>query len=296
MYQKLKNVTLKDGVKWKNESDKHHEYISKLKDDDFKEIALLIAGLYMSNWTAQKFEKRSEKLQNIINNAPKLSQSVSLLRAQFNEKLPQIGDILSWKRPKSFSMFHAFALEWLLDRPISLHRTKKCIILVKLPKGFNDALCIGKPNPLSEESSFFKKVVKNIKKAFTSIYPNGYDQQLETQCEVLLGKNTQLQVTKINKMNSKNINNFEYYGLGWFPGIFRKEDVYVIECKVFEQESNKNQGSLIRRSGSSVKKEICKRWSIKDLREEGKRKGIPQIFMKHFKKENLCNFIYNFHN
>lgn len=174
----------------------------------------------------------------------------------------------------SFSMFHPFVLEWLLFRPS--FSSYRCIILLDLPVGFNNCLCISKPSPFLPNSVNFQTFLNKFK---STKFPK-YNKQLENQSEIILGSNSFLQVIKIYKFNSSSINNVNLFGTGWFP-VFtnNKSSLYIIHCKV---KSN-SHSSIIYRTPS------CIDYNIKQLRNLAKQQNLSHY--SKLSKLQLCKLL-----
>lgn len=254
--------------------DSHHKYLNTLNNSDILQIVRYVQGKYMN----KSINLSDSILQYIINNSPKLTSSISILRAHLFSSLPKVGSIIHWKRPMSFSMFHPFVLEWLLFRPS--FSSYRCIILLDLPVGFNNCLCISKASPFLPNSVHFQTFLNKFKSIWRNTKFSKYNKQLENQSEIILGFDSLLYVSKIHKFNTSSVNNVHLFGTGWFPlFINNKSSLYIIHCKI---KSNFHS-SIIYRTPS------CIDYNIKQLRKLAKQQNLSHY--SKLSKLQLCKLL-----
>ena len=308
-YGNLKAVKNKQNYRPMCES--HYEYLTRESITNLRHVQNYVKGYMMSNHHG-KMNKRKSTLQKIIKDAPPIPTETTVVRAQLVNILPKVGHVFAWNRPMSFTMYHPFAVEWMLERHgralyPPAHRT---ILIVKLPKGYNNAMCVGAVTPLQKNmTNAFKKFEDKFKQGW-----GGYNKQLQTQSEIIMGAGVKMRVVSMKSFTSKNINNTKNYGLGWYHKIQTKQlqpsnKVHVITCELERDpahivqlvESNvrnnvpvvvpkpvvTNSASFDPRRCARKTKMVPDAYTVNNVRRYATAKGIPDTKKKG--KLELCD-------
>ena len=232
MYDKVKRFT-KDQSVYKTTCKNHYQYILNLNTKDFMKILRYIQGKLMifsqlknknSNIELilgkKEIEYRKElivSLNKIIKVSPPTKRAFKIYRAHLFNIEPKTGEQISFKRPTSFTMWNPFTVEWLTEHLEDEKKLLKYIIVLDIPKGYDNVLCVGSISPLVEPNSKFL----NLEDKFISLWNTYYQGQISTQHEIILGS-ANIVVKRINEFKLSNINNFNKYGHGWFSSIHNK--------------------------------------------------------------------------